>query len=115
MSRKITLPTAPSADVVLTDGDVDRVYRLVPVTRSVKSAALQIVKDREALDVEKDGYQEAWMRLICDELNLLAKSNSDDAPLAGDLLFLGWMDERVTDDQILVLREQLIEASADPN
>jgi hypothetical protein len=119
MSKKLTLPGQPQAQVVLSDPDHeagDRVYRLIAPTRSVKKQLGETSKKINALveaDPEPDDFVDQVTRLWCDELNLLL-SGGEGAPPAGDLLFDGYMADRVTDDQIRKLHTGLAEAVADP-
>jgi hypothetical protein len=126
-NKKITLPTQPQAQVVLADPDLEageRVYRLVAPTRSVKRQLAEVQEQldgirRDLEQIDQDGgtvppdTTDKLTRLWCDELNLVLKGG-DDAPPAGDLLYDGYMADRVTDDQIRNLHGDLAGAVADP-
>src|SRR5690349_17305570 len=127
MSKKIGLAAKPEAEVVLHDPDHeagDRVYRLVAPTRTVKRKLSDIQDDLEAIrkelvQLDEDGKDapddvtDRITRLLCDELNLVL-AGGDDAPSAGDLLYDGYMADRVTDDQISGLHTSLAGVVADP-
>jgi hypothetical protein len=114
--QRLTLAKPPEVDVVLSDPDagLERVYRVVLFSRSVKEQLGELGEKVNA-EVEKDNPDEATViRLVCDQLNIILSTDNEDAPQAGDLLYAGWESEVVSDDQISKLYVDLVEAAADP-
>lgn len=118
--NKVKLPAATDdIEVLLKDEKVDaeRKYTLRVMTRSAKREARKTTDALEAWQEiegdESEEYEEQGMRLMCDLLNAILEG-SEGAPAPGDLLYDGWLEERVTDDQIIGLVTSLSGVSADP-
>ncbi|HYV17337.1 MAG TPA: hypothetical protein VE972_15090 [Conexibacter sp.] len=119
--NRIALPDAiTDIEVTLDDGGVKRIYRPVAVVRSVqrKIRRIQHELDRlteQAEDLapdELERVEDEVMRKTCDLINLTLKTNADDAPAPGDMLYEGYERDRVTPNQIVALLLSLNEAGA---
>ena len=119
--HRIDLPD-PIGDfeVTLDDGGVKRIYRPVAVVRSVqrKIRRVQHELDQLARDADElapdelERIEDDVMRKTCDLVNLALRSNAEDAPAPGDMLFEAYERDRVTPSQIVSLLVQLNEVGA---
>lgn len=122
MARHVALSAPDEVEVRIPDPATDAVrkFSLRLMTRSVKrqiaeaNAKLEDANAKLPDEGEPSAEQEeAVMRAACDLISALL-SGSDEGPQAGDLLFDGWMEDRITDEQILKLMEDLSGGTADP-
>jgi len=116
MAKRLTLPSAPEVEVVLSDPDagLERVYRVVLLSRGVKNTLAELGEQvQEEADLDKPDEAKV-LRLMCDQLNVVLETKAEGAPSAGDLLFAGWEAEKVSDDQILELYTGIMESASDP-
>lgn len=130
MSNKIRIRKPQDTEVYIKDPDADPesekhlMFVVKPAVRSarreVNEIAVKIVAAFEKLSdaegAEQLALEETIVRLRCDQINALV-TKPDKGQSAGDLMFQGWMDERLTEDQIEWLWDDIREGaaiSADP-
>lgn len=125
MARQIGLPEAgKDIEVRLHDPKVDavRVYRPRLMTRSAKREV--VAAQRAFAEIEKDlpddpdefteEHDERALRGLCDVLNATLVTDAEDATKPGDLLFNGWLEDEVTEEQIVGLLELIGKSQQDP-
>jgi hypothetical protein len=120
--NRIDLPDAiGDFEVTLDDGGVKRIYRPVAVVRSVQRKIRrvqheldQLARDADELSPDElERLEDEVMRKTCDLVNLSLRSDAQDAPAPGDMLYEGYERDRVTPSQIVALLVQLQEAGVD--
>lgn len=136
-TEPVTLPVSPAAEVHLEDTSgaepVTYVYRLRKLVRSLRvelediqdrvdafdriadEARLELLQEtdeekRRALKERIRENETAGLRGMCDAINATLSKTSETTPSPGDLLFEGWEQDRIDEDEIVGLAERLREA-----
>lgn len=106
-------------EVILADGERDLVYKAALMSRSRKREIAEKLDEfqthfdrrrRAKRGFSREQHAEWWdgsIRLMCDAISLAIEGTAAETPRAGDLLFDSYMADRVTDDQIEGLFDDL--------
>jgi len=124
MANDITLPAATDdVRVILEHEGLEVIYRPVPLVRSVARKVRQAQheldrladRDERGMTLEEiEQTEEQALRRVCDLINYALSTEAEGAPPAGDMLYIGWEEDKVTDAQIYRFVARLNQRPADP-
>jgi hypothetical protein len=114
MAIELRSGTIVDDEIIINDGELDRIYRPALLSRTRKDEiadALEALRSqfeknarlarrRAATREEKRRVADETIRRYCDAISLAIEGSAESTPRAGDLLYDGYINDRVSDDQI---------------